>query len=858
MKFPRLIALMMMFLLVGIPAVAQDGYPLLEDLPPITPENAAQVAEMARVGGVLPGDLVWSPDGSILAAGTSAGVKLYDADDLTADPRLISGGKDVLFNPAGTILVSGGQIWNARTGNAIASIGTSDTREFSPSGNILVTSRFEEGETRVFLWDARGKPLALLDTDSPLIFDGVVFNADETVVAIKLLSTVIQLWDVSTGQYIKSVESLYYDAWGAVSFSPSGRSLFAESFTTGYGSQFYQLTISSATESPEKTVIDQLFDPTWLSPEGTYALLDGASPSLMNLPSSQTTILHKNRLTFGSNQHPVFSPNEQWLAIAAHESKEVYEFYVALWKIRPDMLSTEPIALLEHPSQVNAFVFSQDSRLLAVHTSSQVYIWDTETQTQKMLIETSIRENGYDLTLNFDHDKQHLVIRNQNSVERWDITVNELAIYINIPTEATLNSGLTQAAYWKNGRVHVIDLETGVDSDLPTIPDYYGSAAAMNAVSEKVIFEGDGLRLFDLLTGTKVRPLNSDSHSVGFNPNGTQVITWNYISDRSFRTSTINLFKLIESELPAFTLEDTLVANENTTVFSPDGRLLAVNESEWDIGYIVRLYDTDTGKLLTAWRQKKEAQFAQMSFTTDGRYLTVSSYLMDDGCCLGGERLVSFWDVQAAIEQGTMLDRQEIDDGFKPVSILSLHAYDSGRTGAPIFSSDGEQMAIEMDDAMMGDGVSHGYRVYLVNTRAVLSSEGISNEEDVQPVILNNMYSPIFSPDGKLLLTATNSDIYAPTDTFDLWDTETGESVTIFAGDGTAAFSGDGALLATHGENGISLWEVASLVDDASPEPLIVLPDDDQAAVELAFSADNSRLYARWSGGVIVYGVQGG
>ena len=97
MKFSRLIALFMIILLVNIPAAAQDGYPLPENLPPITPENAAQVTELGRVGGVLPGDLVWSPDGTILAAGTSAGVKLYNADDLTSDPLQLSGSIPILI-----------------------------------------------------------------------------------------------------------------------------------------------------------------------------------------------------------------------------------------------------------------------------------------------------------------------------------------------------------------------------------------------------------------------------------------------------------------------------------------------------------------------------------------------------------------------------------------------------------------------------------------------------------------------------------------------------------------------------------------------------------------------------------------
>src|SRR5689334_7969687 len=105
MKRARNFALMLTALLVAIPAAAQDGYPLPENLPTITSDNAAQVQEIARVGGALPGALVWSPDDGILAAGTSKGVKLYHTENLNAPPREISGGgQDVLFNQDGTIL----------------------------------------------------------------------------------------------------------------------------------------------------------------------------------------------------------------------------------------------------------------------------------------------------------------------------------------------------------------------------------------------------------------------------------------------------------------------------------------------------------------------------------------------------------------------------------------------------------------------------------------------------------------------------------------------------------------------------------------------------------------------------------
>ncbi|TEU18288.1 MAG: hypothetical protein E3J21_06270, partial [Anaerolineales bacterium] len=85
------------------------GTPMPWPVAAISPYNAAQVVQLARWGKGTVGEVTWSLDGQLLAVASSLGIYLYDAETLEevryikTEVRVM----DVAFSPDGAILASG-------------------------------------------------------------------------------------------------------------------------------------------------------------------------------------------------------------------------------------------------------------------------------------------------------------------------------------------------------------------------------------------------------------------------------------------------------------------------------------------------------------------------------------------------------------------------------------------------------------------------------------------------------------------------------------------------------------------------------------------------------------------------------
>ncbi|HAF49130.1 MAG TPA: hypothetical protein DCL08_07830 [Anaerolineaceae bacterium] len=210
----------------------------------ISPENTSRITQISILGKGTLNDIAWSPDGTILAFGTSAGVYLYDGHTFEA-LRDIKTGYSVTalaFSPAGDKLAMGSifadvfiyhlnenstpQKLDRRTGEHIGSI---TCLAFSESGNFLVSS---DTYNNVRIWDLENNVETQILIGQYGSIQSVAFTQNDTaVVSVSSGQSIhsMYLWDVQSGVQLQTWE-IGSDATGLSSFamalSPNGSQLF--------------------------------------------------------------------------------------------------------------------------------------------------------------------------------------------------------------------------------------------------------------------------------------------------------------------------------------------------------------------------------------------------------------------------------------------------------------------------------------------------------------------------------------------------------------------------------------------------------------------------------------------------------
>lgn len=221
-----------------------DPFPALKLL---TPESAANLRLVGRLGGNILPDFTFSPDASLLAVLGDRGsdsLLLYNANDLTQAPRIIEGQLDLLsldFHPNGQqVMLStddgGAHLWNIMPEaplletiflqTHLADVQTiqlfPDGSRFASAGLQALTTATDNTDNAIILWDiATVSQVAVYDQATSPVTQ-IAFAPDGARLAAVTTDGTLLVWDVNN-----SAAPIFTDANGvtALAYSPNGQFL---------------------------------------------------------------------------------------------------------------------------------------------------------------------------------------------------------------------------------------------------------------------------------------------------------------------------------------------------------------------------------------------------------------------------------------------------------------------------------------------------------------------------------------------------------------------------------------------------------------------------------------------------------
>lgn len=352
------------------PALAQDSRQ------PITPANAAQLAELIRLGRSTTEHVAFSPDGQTLAVASKIGVWLYSpaALDTASEPPLIATPKvaeAIAYSPDGALLAiasnSAVHLYDTAAGQIAGSVTLqrgSQSIAFSPDGALLAIN---VGSGGIILWDmAAGAEKAVIAANMQA--DAMMaFSPDGALLAGSTTDYSVHLWQVADGSEKAALPGhtrYVYD----VAFSPDGATLASAS----YDKTVRLWDVVSGGEAgvlagTEAQPLDEVYSLAFMDnmvlvsghAKGRYAVWDAASQVLAAVIETGG----------GSLLDLAFSPDGAQLAVASSAN------VAQLWDTASGALL---LATVGHTNYMAAAVFSPDSATLAIADwDKHIWQWDT-------------------------------------------------------------------------------------------------------------------------------------------------------------------------------------------------------------------------------------------------------------------------------------------------------------------------------------------------------------------------------------------------------------------------------------------------------------------------------------------------
>lgn len=445
--------------------------------------------------------IAFSQDGKILFSGGDD--ELIHFWDVATGKQILTisghagGVSEVICSPNGELLASFGSdimlhLWNAHTGEYIRTLqGNKDyisSISFSADSKMLAIGE-RSGNIRIWNTDTGNLLKTITATTTDDWVNTVVFSPTEnTLVSNNLGDDVIQFWEVTKGERIKSIQSPQ-DSTYLIVFSPDGKTLASTDSDDG-AIRFWDV----ATGSQLRTIdgYAEIFRCMTYSPIGNVlAVLCGFAR--LHLWDTHTFKLLKNIYI-----HPhivtccAFAQDGIKLACGDDRNDSVYILNIE---------TGEKEKIFQgHPKDITSVAFSFDGKTLAgCSDDGDVYLWDVISGKMTKKLETELHDTR---NIIFTPDGQMLIISNVKEFEFWDLTTgvtikkipgNFVAPSPDFQTFLCIRDGILQ--YWK------------IDGDKPIMDFEIDKMASHTTYSPNgetfayAVFEGDQICICDAHTG---------------------------------------------------------------------------------------------------------------------------------------------------------------------------------------------------------------------------------------------------------------------------------------------------------------------------------------------------------------------
>ncbi len=688
-----------------------------DDYAVITPDNAAQLTELAAFGyGELYG-VQWSPDGKMLAVMTDIGVWLYKNTDFSTEQIVLRfpplDMTDWAFSSDGQTLAIVGweglvHLWDIPSGTERAVLrGESMGRvfpvydlDFSPDGQTLAVAGDDH---LVRLWDVRtGRELSTLTGHENSVLS-VAFSPDGALLASSDQDGAVIIWDVSTGSPSPTASLRADDAVWGLQWSSGSERLFAHVgnsegvmvWNWGTGDVLVNFDGAAGAMNADGSLL------AYDDGDGTVHLWDLDTGALrMDLDGHQSAVA---RL--------VFSPDGSRLASMDRET-------AILW----DVESGQQLASVGGHTRYAMYGlgFSSDGELLAVVNSlafpQTVQILGAQSGDARASMVFQGHPNGVERVQFAPEGNAFLSISLDNTALWWDMeTLSARALESRGVWLLSPDGSLLALAQSDSGQVTLQDVETG---------------------EERAVFQtNDGEAVYSMVFS------EDSAQLIAAGQDSALVYVWDVASGELLHT--VDLRSTEAPVSPFLVGVQTPFWDEHSIAFSADGEWLAV-ASRGDSGF--QLWDAAQGtarKLL----DKRDGVVWGASFSSDGTLLASA----------GIDGTVRLWDVANGAEIA-MMDTQSgkaCDLGFSPDGAMlrawceddTIHLWTlpDGKALAVLHSSAGalRGMAFDPAGALLVSTTDDGeMQVWEVRTGTLIANlEGAEQRGD----------HVAFSPDGKFI-----------------------------------------------------------------------------------------------------------